>query len=270
MDKSLFEFTDYKAYLRARTGAGSARKGIKSALAKALNVQPTYISQILHGHAHLSLEQAEALNGFFGHSKEEGDFFYLLLLKDRAGTKTLAHHFQEQLDAILKRRLIVVQRLGERKTLAGEQQSIYYSSWLYAAVHMAVTIPELQTREAIAEHLRVSIRKVSEALEFLINAGLITQEGDRFTTSSLQLRLGNDSHNILKHHANWRTQAIESLDREDLADLHYSGVVTLSRSDMTKIKNLLLDAIKDAQKVIQHSKEEEICALNVDLFSLRR
>lgn len=71
-------------------------------------------------------------------------------------------------------------------------------------------------------------------------------------------------------HGNWRTQALESLDREQLADLHYSGVLSLSRADITRMKNLFLEAIKDSQEIVRASGEEELCVVGLDFFSLRK
>ncbi|HEY1080196.1 MAG TPA: hypothetical protein VGE46_08860, partial [Bdellovibrio sp.] len=64
----LYDFEDYKAYLRHRA---EAERGVKSALAKALNCQSAYISQVLNENAHLSLEQGDAANTFFAHSEKE-------------------------------------------------------------------------------------------------------------------------------------------------------------------------------------------------------
>ena len=73
---------------------------------------------------------------------------------------------------------------------------------------------------------------------------------------------------ILKHHTNWRVKALESLENETLEDLHYSGVVSLSESDVIRIKNLLLDQLKENLKIIASSKEERLFVLNIDFFNL--
>lgn len=268
--ESVFEFSSYKSYLEAKTGAEGTRKGVKASMAKALSCQPTYISQVLHGKAHLSLEQAEILNGFFSHSKEEGFFFLLLIQKDRSGTKSLRDFFQEQLDEALRKRLVLTKRLGPKETLSEIHQATYYSSWIYSTIHIALSIPELRTREALAEYLSLPLRKITETLDFLQLIGLVKATKNGFEVTNAHVRLGNDSKNILKHHTNWRLQAAESLDREQLTDLHYSGVVSLSRSDVIKIKNLLLDVVKDSQAVIKDSKEEELCSMVIDFFSLRK
>ncbi|QLY25771.1 TIGR02147 family protein [Bdellovibrio sp. KM01] len=270
MDKSIFDFSDYRSYLEAKTGAPGTRKGVKAAMAKALHCQPTYISQVLHEKAHLSLEQAEILNGFFSHSKEEAFYFLLLVQKDRAGTKALREFFQEQIDEALRRRLVLTKRLGPKDVLSEVDQATYYSSWIYAALHIALTIPELRTREALSDYFHLPIRKITEALDFLISAGLVASTGNGYAVTKAQIRLGNDSKNILKHHTNWRLQSAESLDREQLTDMHYSGVVSLSKADVIKVKNILLDAVKTSQALIKDSKEEELCAIAIDFFNLRK
>ncbi len=269
-DKSLFSFSNYKSYLEAKTGAEGTRKGVKAAMAKSLSCQPTYISQVLHGKAHLSLEQAEILNGFFSHSKEEGFFFLVLVQKDRAGTKALREFFQEQIEEALRKRLVLTMRLGPKEVLSEVHQATYYSSWIYAAIHIALTIPELRTRESLASYFNLPVRRITEALDFLQLTGLVVVAKNGFEATKAQIRLGNDSKNILKHHTNWRLQAAEALDREQLADLHYSGVVSLSKSDVVKVKSIFLESIKDSQAVVRDSKEEELCAVVIDFFGLRK
>lgn len=83
-----------------------------------------------------------------------------------------------------------------------------------------------------------------------------------------KVRLTKKRNNIIKHHNNWRQQSIEALDRERLTDLHYSGVVSLSTEDALKIKNILLDNLKENIEIIKDSKEEELFCYCIDFFSL--
>ncbi len=269
-EKLVFNFLDYKSFLKAKCGAEGTRKGVKAAIAKAIRCQPTYVSQVIHDKAHLSLEQSEILNHFFGHSKEEAFYFLLLVQKDRSGTKALESFFQEQIEEVLKKRLVLTKRLGAKDALSDLHQATYYSSWIYSAVHIALTIPYLRSREALANYLKLPLKKITEALDFLVSTGLVENSDQEYKVTNAQIRLGNDSKNILKHHTNWRLQAAESLDREELTDLHYSGVVSISKSDITKIKNILLDAISESQTLIRDSKEEDLCAMAIDFFSLKK
>lgn len=270
-EKILYDFSNYKPYLEYRVGFKNQRRGLKSELAVFLRCQPTYISQVLHGKAHFSLEQADLLNQFFGHSKEEAQYFLLLVQKDRAGTSSLQHHFEEQLEAILKKRMNLTERLGKKAELPKEDQSQYYSSWHFAAIHIALTIPDLQTNKALSEYFRLPIKKVNAVLEFLVKTGLAKSTGDgQFQAGATMIRLGNDSPNILKHHNNWRQMAVDSLDREELGDLHYSSVVSLSRRDALKIKDRILDWLKKDLEIIKESKEENLYSYCIDFFHLKR
>jgi uncharacterized protein (TIGR02147 family) len=268
-EQMIFDFIDYKAFLRFKVGAKSARRGLKTALAKALSCQPTYISQVINGHAQLSLEQAHDLNEFFGFSHEESHYFLLLVQKDRAGKASLKKYFSDQLQQILDHRLNLTRRLGTQNTLSDEQKSIFYGSWHYLAIYLALTIPQLRHRETLARHFQLPLKKVNEVLDFLVGCGLAKQVGDTFASESGLIRIGNDSPHILRHHTNWRLQALESLDREDVHDLHYSAVYSLSRADIRKLKNQMLEHIKEYLAVVKDSPEEEIYVLGLDFFNLK-
>ena len=267
---TVFESGDYKEYLRSKVGGPTQKKGVKSAMARAMGCQPTYITHILSGHANLSLEQAEALNDYFGHTKEEAQVFLLLVLRERAGTQSLKTHFQDQIDAILASRMVLTKRLGQRNVLSEEARATFYSAWQFLAVQIGITIPEWRTADALALNLGLSRARVSEVIEFLCESGLAEKRGTQIIPTETQIRLGKDSAHILKHHTNWRIKALESLDHEELGDLHYSAVVSLSEKDAVRIKSLLLDQLKENLKLITDSKEEKLFAFNIDFFNLAK
>jgi uncharacterized protein (TIGR02147 family) len=268
--KEVFEFKNYKDFIRSKVGPRTSRLGVKGAIAKALRCQPTYVSQVLNGHAHFSLEQGEIISEFFGLTHEQKHYFLLLIQRARSGTKRLEKYFSEQIDQVLAQRLVLTARLGTGNVLSKEDQSIYYSSWNYAAVHMALTIPAFRKPEQISETLGLSRKRVSEVITFLCHAGLAVREGNTYRVGTAQIRLGNDSHNIIKHHTNWRNKAIESLDRESLTDLHYSAVVSLSKSDIVRLKETMLEFISSTVQKIRDSKEEALYCYCMDFFNVLR
>jgi uncharacterized protein (TIGR02147 family) len=267
---TIFECADYKEYLRSKVGGPHQKKGVKSAMARALGCQPTYITHILNAQANLSLEQAEALNLFFAHTKEEGQMLLLMVLRDRAGTHTLKANFQEQIDQLQASRLVLTKRLGQRNTLTEEQRATFYSVWYFLATQIGLTIPSWRTHEALAKNLGLPSPRVAEVLQFLCEAGLVKKNGDQFVPTETQIRLGKDSHHILKHHSNWRVKALEALEHEGINDLHYSSVVSLSEKDVVRIKNILLDQLKENLKIIGASKEEKLYGLNIDFYNLAK
>jgi hypothetical protein len=95
-------------------------------------------------------------------------------------------------------------------------------------------------------------------------------ENGEYSTGHSKIRLGNDSHNILKHHTNWRNQAIDSLDRETPFDLHYSAVLSISAADKVRIKDMILEALKSQLAAADASPEEELYSYCIDFFSLKK
>lgn len=271
MSSSIFDFNEYKQYLTKVAGGQGSRQGVRLALAKAAQVQPAMISAVLNGAAQLSLEQAERLNRFLGHSEEEGEYFFLLVQHERAGSVELSAYWKKKIADFLSRRQEVVQRLGKRNSLSKEDQGIYYSSWHYAAFHIAVSVSGLGTADALAKYFSVPLKKVKEVLETLVSMDLITEESGSYKYGEKNLRLGRDSHNILKHHTNWRQQAAQSFDRETAADLHYSAVLSLSKKTQMKIKDLLLEGLKGQLALVEQSETiDEVAVLCIDLFSLNQ
>jgi len=239
-------------------------------MAKAMDCQLTYVSQVLNGKAHLSLEQATKLARYLNFTKDETRYFLALVQKARAGTNELKLFFEEQLSEILADRLVIKKRLGVSGAVPEKLRPIYYSSWHFAAVHMALTIPRLRTKTAIAEYFHIPGRRVAEVLDFLVSAGLAIQRDGKFDVGPKDVRIGKEDPLIYKHHSNWRNKAIESLELEESDDLHYSAVVSLAKSDVPKIKEKILQSLHDTLSLIKHSAEEEVVCYNIDFFKLRR
>jgi len=268
MEKLIYDFNHYKSYLKYKTEEVPGNWGIKGRLAIHMGCQGTYLSQVLKDMAELSLEQIFRASDFFDLSEDERKYFILLHQKDRAGTKEVKQYFQSEIDSIKERRLNLTKRLGAQNTLSEHDRGIYYSSWLYMAVHFAVGLEHLQTREELKKQFRINATKLNAIVDFLIHVGLIVEEKNRLKMGANFIRLGNDSPWISKHHANWRNRAINNFDQEDIYDLHYSGVYTLSQEDVLKIKNLYLDSIKKNLEIVKDSKEERMYVLNIDFFNL--
>ena len=71
---------------------------------------------------------------------------------------------------------------------------------------------------------------------------------------------------IAKHHANWRMRSIQTLDRRSQEDLFFSGPISISEEDATKIRGNLLKMLEQLEPVIRASKEEAVFCLGMDFF----
>jgi uncharacterized protein (TIGR02147 family) len=272
MVKNIFDFQDYKAYLgaylRGQPGAG---RGLRAKMAKVISCQRSFVTKVLdvHSVADLSLEQAEQLNSFLNHSEEESRYFLLLAQYARAGTPNLREYFRDQMKEVLNRRLEAKKELQSRSVLSPEDHMHYYSSWFYAAIRIAVSLPNLQTKEALSRKFNLPLPFLVSVLEFLSSRGLIEQKGDRFFHSSQQQVLMTPDHPLIsKHHTNWRVQAIKSLELQSPRDLHYSYLVSLSENDALQIRSLLVESIQEVLRRAAPSKEEAIYSFCLDYFEI--
>ena len=63
---------------------------------------------------------------------------------------------------------------------------------------------------------------------------------------------------------------MDSLEREEISDLHYSSVVSLSEQDAFRLKDRTLEFIKKSLELIRPSKAEVLYSLSVDFFSMKK
>lgn len=270
MNQTVFDYRDYKTYINELIASRPEKgRGMKSAIAEAVGCQKAYVSQVLSGDAHFSLEQADSLNQFMGHSPEESHFFFLLVQLARAGKPSLRRYFEDQIRQVNEKRLVIKDRLKIKDTLSREDQATYYSAWYYAAIHIMLGIEKFQTKDALIKHLGLSQKKVTEVLDFLVSLGLARQSSlGRFEIGPTRIHLERDSPMISKHHTNWRMSAIRSLERASENDLHYSVVAGMSDEDAVKIRSMILKYIEETLGVIHASKDEGVHCFALDFFPI--
>ena len=97
---------------------------------------------------------------------------------------------------------------------------------------------------------------------------MIVRNGDQYRHSTDHVHLGNDSHNIVKHHINWRLRAMQAIEAKNASELHYSAAVSLSRKDVQRVKEKVIECLKENLAIIGASKEEVAYCYSFDFFEL--
>jgi uncharacterized protein (TIGR02147 family) len=268
MKKTLFDFNSYREYLRSEFPTRGEKRGGRVKLAEFIGVQKAFLSAVLNGKLGLNLEQALRVSQYLGHRKEEREYFLLLVQEDRAGSNDLKTYFRDQINKFILLRTEIQERIAVREALAEKDQMIYYSSWYYTAIHMCLMISHLQTPDAISKYLGLSRDLVIEILEFFSSSGLAKRVGSTYQAGPARLHIPADSPFVQKHHANWRLQALHSIERRKKDDLHYSLVMSISADGMRKIREILTQSIESSEVILQESKDEGVYALTIDLFDI--
>ncbi|RYZ82615.1 MAG: DUF4423 domain-containing protein [Proteobacteria bacterium] len=263
----MFSYNNYKSYLIERIEQDSEARGLKKKIAEAIQCQASYLSQVLHGNPDLTLDQANRLNNFFHHTVRESRYFLLLLQVSRAGTADLKALFEAEVSEKQKENFDLKTRLVETDDIPDSVQHRYYSTWFYSAIHVALSIRGMRP-ESIAVLYNLPLFLVNEVIEFLEASGLIRSTDDGYEFTKRRFHLQRDSEFVQRHHINWRSQALQSAEKNYATDLHYSNVIAISEVDFIKIKDLLVQSVQNAWKLVGPSNEETVCAFTLDFFRL--
>lgn len=264
----IWNFTNYRPYLIEKLGIEGSRTGLRKKLAEDIGVHTTFVSQVLKGRGDFSLEQAEAINHFLSHTADEGDYFLLLVMKDRAGTRELKQRFQTKIEAQKQERLNIKKRLEVDHEITAQDRERFYSNALYGAIHVLCSIPEMRQAEKLASALKLPREQVQEMVEFLLKLGILVEKNQELVPGSQHMHLGNDSATILKHHSNWRLYTLQNLRFVQPENVHYSACLSLSREDAFRIKELLLKELKTNLKIVEKSPEEVAYVYSFDFYPL--
>ncbi len=269
-DKNVFTFSDYKAFLSSvEDTRKSFERGFRTKLATSIGCQSGFISNVLNGDAHFSSEQITGIAKFLNLKAPEQKYLYTLLQLARAGTPDLKNFIQNELTLLRDEYLNIKKRVGDSKALSESDQSVYYSSWHYTAVHLLTTVPGYQSAERIAEGLNLPQAVVNKILLFLVQTGILVEnKNGALTAGNVLIHLNRESPHIRQHHTNWRVAAIQSLALENSDDLHYSTISTLSRLDAEKLKAEMVRLIESYVETVKPSKEEEMVGFTLDFFRL--
>lgn len=266
---AVYDFNNYKTFvndaLKNASGAGATRKE----LAQALGCQPSHVSAVLSGEGEFSAEQAEKVGRFLKLGREQTEYFLMLVQFNRAGTPQLRSVYSAMLRQMREKTTPLRAKLDIREELSDQAKAKYYSTWIYQAIHVLLSVPGFQTPRAIAERLRLSLSQVEEVLSFLVAAGLAEKSKTHiYRQLRPVLHLDRASVFVNRHHTNWRLRAIHAVDQNSEDDLHYSAVASLSEEDYLKIKRLLSDALKASVEIVRDSKEEDVVGICMDFFRL--
>jgi uncharacterized protein (TIGR02147 family) len=259
---SVYEYNDSLDYLKDCIEQNRNR-GFHGQLAKAAGMHPSYLSRILHGSIHLTPDQAAGLCNFWNFDRDETNYFLNLVHLTRAGTPTLRKILENDLKAIRVKHEDLGALLPAEK-IDLQKENLYYSAWYYCAVHVLLTIPNMQTETAISEKLNLPLFQVRKILASLEALNLVKKTSSKWQPTKNNVHLTNESWMAAIHHIHWRMKISDRIQFRNPEDLHYTGVHTLSRSDFKKIKNLLLETLVKVDKVVRPSTEEELCSLLID------
>lgn len=265
---SIFNFDNYREFLQNHLASLPKKgRGEIAKMAKALGVHSTLMSLILSGQRELSNEQAYMLAQYLNLTDTETDFFCALVQLDRTSQHQYKKHLKKNLDKMRSEALKLSNRVIHDRKLSAEEQSIYYSSWIYSAIRLLSSTKEKGiTINDIIERFKLDRKKVVAVLQALQNAQLVTEEKDHYLLGSQIVYLEKDSPHVVKHHSNWRLKALSKADRLDEQELMFTFPHSISKKDFLKVREQIADLLKSVSATVKESPAEDIACLNIDYF----
>lgn len=263
----VFKAKSYISFIKKQINDNHSVYGYKAKLAEAMGAQRSYLSQILNEKVHITLEQAERLSRYWRLTSLESEYFLDLVSFDKAGSNELREIYSQRLNKMKNSQTTLAVRY-EKENINIEHQAIYYSSWMYSAVHILLTVPTFNNIQQLSERLSVSPEIIHKILIQLEKMNLVKNEKNRWFSLDSNIHIGNNSMFNTINHKNWREKAnLSSLSQSD-GHIHYTSVYSLSLSDIQKIKEMILDCIDKTRKIVGPSKEEEVVCFNCDFFKV--
>ncbi|MGZ3774418.1 MAG: TIGR02147 family protein [Pseudobdellovibrionaceae bacterium] len=266
MKTSIFQFDDYKDYLNTRINNSDVKHGLISRLAEAASCQRSYLSQVLNGHVQLTSDHALGLCHYFRFNDKETDYFLNLVDLSRAGSLRLKDRLRSKIERMQKDYFNLSKRVDAKAITISSPEAFYYSSWHWMAIHIATSVPEFNTVEAISERLNLPLELVKKTLNQLLDMGYVEKKKDKWSYAGSNLHLSNESPSVVVHHTNWRQRsAIDSAMPSDNS-IHYTSVFSLSHRDYQFLKERILEWIDESRAIIGPSPSEEVVCFCVDFF----
>ena len=265
----IYEHLSYKSYFNELSSKRG--RGTTTSLAEFLNCRPGYISQVLKGNeTHFSLEHLLKACEFFGLTEDERKYALLLGQYQKAGSHDLEKFFLAQIRDIQETQKKINSKIaatGSKMTEA--DMGVYYSHWAYMAAHIMVSTEDNNTRAKLRHNLELPSETVDEIVHFLIEKGLIEEIDGKLSIGKTRLHLPATSPLVRCLHQNWRMKAIETLALKNPDNLHYSSVMTLSKTDAQKIRSMILEFVEGKETILKDSPDETAVVLNIDYFGLQ-
>src|SRR5262249_53933290 len=138
---TIFQYTEYKSYLSAILRSSGEGRGRRTKLAAALGCRAGFVSQVLNGSSHFSLEHRVQVAAFLDLKGQEREYFMLLLHHAKAGSVKLRQHYETLIKRAVEERNEIKSRIPRTHSLSEADCATYYGNWTYALVHMALSVP---------------------------------------------------------------------------------------------------------------------------------
>lgn len=267
--KSIFNYKNFSDFVENDIEKNTQlKRGYKKLIADALNIHPSYLSQILNQEKTFTEDQVYVLTEFLGLTYLESEYVMALHQLSRTFNKNLKTRLSNKLKDLKSRSLNLSERVIKDKDLSDEEKSILFSSWQYSAIQAFISIDDGKTKEEICKRLGLEKKIVSEILEFLVKAQLCKYKDNKYSHIVKRIHLEKSSPHLKQHHSNWRIKSIQKKDNSDELDLSFTAPLSLSNKDYEALRESLVKVIQTFSDTVSKTDPEDVFCFNLDFFKI--
>lgn len=263
---------DYRALLKelvAERKATDARVNFQQ-MSLAVRVPKSYLSKVMHGGAHLSVDQLYLVGKYLKLTDEEQRYLQLLLDFARTGLAERRAALEAELRRIQAAKRQTHEHLAAEPVRATEAGlSEYYLEPHNQIIHICLSIPRYAKDPArLAKDLGLAPAKVNAALATLERLGLIGRAdggGWKTLVRNIHLPPGTPVYKA------WRTQlkllALHRMEAvPDGETYSFSAVFSATPEVRRQAHARLLAALKEIEGLVRGATQEEAYQISIDLF----
>ena len=242
---TIFDYTDYRLFLKDRY---AALKQINPAFSyryfsqKAGFSSPNFLKLVMDGARNLSAESIHKFGQVLKLNNKEQRFFELMVQYNQASDpKQRQHYFELLLDFPDYRKTHHLEK----------EQYTYLSYWYYPAILELTALSDFrEDPQWISDQLqkKVSLKEVKEALEVLLNLGLLQRDAEgKIGTVHTALTTGEEAKNLAAYtfHEQVLTLAKEAVSQQSAEEREFAAMtLAVNEQQLIQIKEKIRDLRK--------------------------
>jgi hypothetical protein len=185
------------------------------------------------------------------------------LHRELAAVRKIAQRSESSLEVTVKG----TKELGQSET---DSMDRYFSDPLFPILHTALMIPAFQENtEKLRELFGLSSANLNSKLETLGALGIIHKNRKGYTANEIHWHLPEDSHLQVHFQTSLRLRALERIQRGNQnTDYSFGAIFTADEQTRIRLRQKILDLIKDVQKDVAKASSKKLIQINIDLLDL--
>jgi uncharacterized protein (TIGR02147 family) len=275
MKPNIFEFTDYRKFIKAYYESHKERNPHFSFQVFCNNagfLNKGFVHNVIHGVKNLSRLSAMKFSQGMRLTRSEADFFENLVFFNQAANVKEKNHYYEKLQSV---RPMTPQASIAKKV--ADNQFAFYSTWYGSAIRSILDMfPDKSDYKWIAKNLypRLSPVLVRKSIETMLKLGLLEKKNGRIIVKDKTITTGREAQSLAVAHFHMEMMR---LAQQALAELpsdkrHITGL-TLGISQKA-YKQICEDIFALQEKILKAAENDEgsdsVYQLNFHFFPLSK